>query len=80
MQPDKAVLLTSFDLPANPETGDRLQISSKSLIQFIQSLEGDELTFVLTGDSETDHKGGWRFTSTEDASRFPPPTLILKAK
>ena len=80
MQPDKAVLLTSFDLPANPETGDRMQISSKSLVQFIQGFEGGELTLVLTGDTETDHKGGWRITSTEDASRFPPPTLILKAK
>ncbi len=80
MLSDQAVLLTSYDLPANPETGDRLQISSKSLTQFIQNFEGAELTFVLTGDTETDHKGGWRITSTEDSGRFPPPTLILKAK
>jgi hypothetical protein len=41
MLSDQAVLLTSYDLPANPETGDRLQISSKSLTQFIQNFEGD---------------------------------------
>ena len=77
---DNAVLLTTYDLPANPDTGDRLQISAKPLLEFIRGFEGDELTLVLTGDAATDHKSGWRITSTEDAGRFPPPTLILKAK
>jgi len=76
----QAILLTSYDIPANPETGDRMQIASRPLLEFIRSYSGDTLTLVLTGDSETDHKNGWRFTSTEDAARFPPPTLMLKAK
>ena len=80
MQADKAVLLTTFDLPANPETGDRLLISAMPLVSFIRDYVGDEITIVLTGDTETEHKGGWRITSTEDSGRFPPPTLILKAK
>lgn len=79
MLADQSVLLTTFDLPANPETGDRLLISAKPMLDFIRGFSGAELTFVLTGDTETDHKGGWRITAMED-DRFPPPTLILKAK
>ncbi|NLG35025.1 MAG: serine/threonine protein kinase [Lentisphaerae bacterium] len=77
---DQAVLLTSYDMPANPETGDRLQISARPLLNFIREYPDDDLTLVLTADSETDQKNGWRITSTEDAARFPPPTLMLKAK
>ncbi len=80
MRADQTVLLTTFDLPANPETGDRFQISAQSMLQFIRDYPGDHLILVLTGDEDTDHKGGWRFTSTEDSTRFPPPTLLLKAK
>jgi hypothetical protein len=80
MQDSAAVLLTSFDIPPHPETGDRIQISARPLLQFIRDYPHDDLTLVLTGDMDTDHRGGWRFTSTEDAQRFPPPTLILKAK
>lgn len=80
MQTDQAVLLGTHDLPANPETGDRLQVPSPALLDFIRGFPGDELTLVLTGDGDTDHKSGWRITATEDAGRFPPPTLILKAK
>ncbi len=80
MREDQAVLLTSFDIPANPETGDRLQISAQSLLQFIRDYPGNDLILVLTGDEDTDHKGGWRFTSIEDAERFQPPTLLLKAR
>jgi serine/threonine protein kinase len=77
---DQAVLLTTFDLPANPETGDRLQIAARPLLDFIRDYPDADLTLVLTADSDTDQKNGWRFTATEDAQRFPPPTLILKAK
>ena len=80
MQADQAVPLGAHDLPANPETGDRLQIPSPALLDFIRGFAGDELTLVLTGDGDTDHKSGWRITSTEDSGRFPPPTLLLKAK
>ncbi|HAL91781.1 MAG TPA: hypothetical protein DCM68_01995 [Verrucomicrobia bacterium] len=81
MLADKTVLLTTWDLPANPETGDRLQITAKPLADFIRNFSGDALTLVLTADTETDHKGGWRITSIEDGREwFPPPTLILKAK
>ena len=80
MQADQAVLLETHDLPANPETGDRLQIPSPALLDFIRGFAGDEFTLVLTGDGDTDHRSGWRITSTEDAGRFPPPTLLLKAK
>ena len=79
MRTNLAVLLTSFDLPANPETGDRIQIPAKPLADFIRDFSGDDLTLVLTGDTESDHKNGWRITSTED-DRFAPPTLLLKAK
>ena len=80
MLADKAVLLATFDIPGNPETGDPLVVSSAPLAQFIRDYVGDELTLVLTGDAETDHKGGWRITATEDSERFRPPTLFLKAK
>ncbi|MDD4118419.1 MAG: serine/threonine-protein kinase [Kiritimatiellae bacterium] len=80
MDKTQAVLLTSYDIPANPETGDRLQIASRPLLEFIRGYDGDILTLILTADSQTDQKNGWRFTSTEDADRFPPPTLMLKAK
>ena len=74
-----ATLLTSADLPANPETGDRIQIQARPLLQFLRDYPHDDLTIVLTGDANTDHRAGWRFTSVED-QRFTPPTLILKAK
>ena len=64
----------------DPETGDRLLIASKPLVPFLRDFAGDAVTLVLTGDTETDHKGGWRITASEDSERFPPPTLILKAK
>lgn len=79
MRTNLAVLLTSFDLPANPETGDRIQIPAKPLADFIRDFSGDDLTLVLTGDMESDHKNGWRITAMED-DRFDPPTLFLKAK
>lgn len=79
MRPDEAVLLTTYDLPANPETGDRIQIPAQPLADFIRDFSGDDLTLVLTGDMESDHKNGWRITATED-DRFDPPTLVLKAK
>ena len=77
---DQAVRLASYDMPANPETGDRLKISDPALLDFIRGYSEDNLTLVLTADSDTDQKNGWRITSTEDAARFPPPTLFLKAK
>ncbi len=80
MAQDLAVLLTTFDLPANPETGDRLLVPLKPLVPYLSNYPDEELTLVLTGDAETDHKGGWRITSSEDSGRFPPPTLLLKAK
>ena len=80
LREDQATLLTRFNLPANPETGDRIQIAARPLLQFIRDYPHDDLTIVLTGDDQTDHRSGWRFTSLEDAARFPPPTLILKAK
>jgi len=80
MQKTKAVLLATYDIPANPETGDRMVIPLKPLIPFIQKFSGDELTLVLTADTDTDQKKGWRITATEDAGRFPPATLLLRAK
>jgi len=80
MKKTKAVLLATFAIPANPETGDRMVIPLKPLIPFIQKFSGDELTLVLTADTDTDQKRGWRITATEDAGRFPPATLLLKAK
>ncbi|MDR0993841.1 MAG: serine/threonine protein kinase [Verrucomicrobiota bacterium] len=80
MNDEAAVRLATFDIPANPETGDRLRITSPSLTDFIRSYPENELTLILTGDTETDHRGGWRITAMEDSERFPPPTLILDAK
>ncbi|MDY0149674.1 MAG: serine/threonine-protein kinase [Kiritimatiellia bacterium] len=77
---EEAVLLTSYPIPANPETGDRLPITSRTLLTFIRDYPDDTLTLILTADDQYDHKNGWRITATEDAARFPPPTLILKAK
>ena len=75
-----ATLVATFDLPANPETGDRFLIDVKPLLDSLRDPAGEHVTLVLTGDTDTDHKGGWRITATEDADRFPPPTLLLKAK
>lgn len=80
MRANQTVLLTTFDLPANPETGDHFLIPAKPLAAFLRDFAGEEVTLVLTGDAETDHKGGWRITATEDSNRFTPPTLLLKAK
>lgn len=80
MKSEQAVLLATFDLPPNPETGDPLQIVSAPLAQAIRDSTADDITLVLTGDTANDHKGGWRITAMEDAERFRPPTLYLKAK
>lgn len=80
MKSAQATKLLEFDMPANPETGDRIQIPFQPLVAFLRSYTGDDITIVLTGDLETDHRGGWRITATEDSGRFPPPTLYLKAK
>ena len=50
------------------------------LAAFLRTYAPDELTLVLTGDGDTDHKTGWKFTATEDVERFRSPTLLLKAK
>ena len=80
MKSDQAALLATVDLSPNPETGDPLQVVSAPLARLIRDSTGNDLTLVLTGDTANDHKGGWRITATEDAERFRPPTLYLKAK
>lgn len=80
MRTDQATQIATFSLPANPETGDRFLIEVKPVLDALRDPAVEHLTLVLTGDTETDHKGGWRITATEDAARFPPPTLLLKAK
>ncbi len=80
MKKDDAVVVATFDIPANPETGDRFLIESDTLASFTRDYTGDELTLVLTADTETDQKNGWRITASEDDGRFPPPTLILSAE
>ncbi len=80
MLADEAVQVATFDMPANPETGDRLLIDVNPLVPFLRDFTGNEVTLVLTADADTDQKNGWRITSSEDAGRFPPPTLLLKAK
>ena len=80
MQTAQATLLASVALAPNPDTGDPLTFDPPELAAFLRTYAPDELTLVLTGDGDTDHKTGWKFTSTEDAERFRPPTLLLKAK
>ncbi len=80
LKTDFAVRLTSVPLPANPDTGDPLAFELPELAEFLRTYAPDELTLVLTGDGDTDHRTGWKFTSAEDAERFRPPTLLLKAK
>lgn len=80
LNPDEAVLLARFDIPGNPETGDRFHITDRPLLDFIREFPGEDLTLVLTAGEQFDQKNGWRLTSTEDSGRFPPPTLILKAE
>ena len=74
-----AELLATVALPPHPTTGERLQVADPALADFIRKFSGDDLTLVLTGDTETDHKSGWLITSTEKSGQ-PPPTLVLKAK
>lgn len=80
LKTDFAVRLASVPLPANPDTGDPLVLELPELATFLRAYAPDELTLVLTGDGDTDHRTGWKFTSSEDAERFRPPTLLLKAK
>ena len=80
MQADQAVRLADTALAANPDTGDPLTFELPGLAAFLRTYAPDELTLVLTGDGDTDHKTGWKFTATEDVERFRPPTLLLKAK
>ena len=80
MQADLAVRLATAALAANPDTGDPLVFELPELAAFLRTYAPDELTLVLTGDGDTDHKTGWKFTATEDVERFRPPTLLLKAK
>jgi len=81
LREDQAVLLGEFPLPANPETGDEFSIDSPALLDFVTSSQGETLTLALTGDPDTDHRSGWRFTATEDAGRLrPPPTLRLSSQ
>lgn len=76
LREDQAELLGEFPINANPETGDELRLDSPELFAFVTSYQGSLLTLVLTGDSASDHRAGWRFTSSED-TRFSPPTLLL---
>lgn len=80
MKSAQAALLATAALAANPDTGDPLVFELPGLVAFLRTYAADELTLVLTGDGDTDHKTGWKFTATEDAERFRPPTLLLKAK
>ena len=80
MKPDQAVLIATAALAANPDTGDPLVFELPGLVAFLRTYAPGELTLVLTGDGDTDHKTGWKFTATEDVERFRPPTLLLKAK
>lgn len=80
MKSAQAVLLDAAALAANPDTGDPLVFELPELAKFLRDYASDDLTLVLTGDADTDHRTGWKFTATEDAERFRPPTLLLKAK
>lgn len=80
MDEKQAEAVVTYRIPANPETGDRFFLRDDALARFLRTYEPDDLTLVLTADVETDQKGGWRFTSTEDIDRFTPPTLILDAE
>ncbi|MGD9613550.1 MAG: protein kinase, partial [Kiritimatiellia bacterium] len=80
MNAAQADLLATVALAPNPDTGDPLTFDPPELAAFLRTYAPDELTLVLTGDGDTDHKTGWKFTATEDAERFRPPTLLLKAK
>lgn len=79
MDAGKAELLETIDLPANPETGDPIRMDSAKLLQFIKNYASDDLTLVITADTEYDHRSGWRITASED-DRFRPPTLMLQTK
>jgi predicted Ser/Thr protein kinase len=80
MKSGPAVRLAAAPLAPNPDTGDPLVFDLPQLAEFLRTYAPDELTLVLTGDGDTDHRTGWKFTATEDAARFRPPTLLLKAK
>lgn len=85
MNARQATLLAEIDMPANPETGDRIlignetSISKDAFIHFVEQLSGDELTLVLTMDEQSEQKVPWRITAVED-TRFKPPTLIIKKR
>ena len=82
LDPDQATLLAVFGrIPANPEPGTKVEIPLErdKFAKFIRAYPSDDLTLVVTADTATDQRGGWRFTARED-SGHAPPTLVLDAR
>jgi hypothetical protein len=78
---DQATLLGVFGrIPANPEPGTKVDIplDRDKFAKFIRAYPSDDLTLVVTADTETDQRGGWRFTASEDSTHMAP-TLVLDA-
>ena len=79
---DQATLLAVFGrIPANPEPGTEVEIPLErdKFVKFIREYPADDLTLVVTADTATDQRGGWRFTASED-STHKAPTLVLDAR
>lgn len=80
---DDAVLLAKISVPANPGKGKTIKFSNgdsvaeNSLVDFINSLGQDTVTFAVTADSKEEHRAGWKFASKEDG-KVSPPKLLLK--
>ena len=79
---DQATLLAVFGrIPANPEPGTKVEIPLErdKFAKFIRTYPSDDLTLVVTADTATDQRGGWRFTASEDSTHMAP-TLVLDAR
>ena len=79
---DQATLLAVFGrIPANPEPGTEVEIPLErdKFVKFIREYPADDLTLVVTADTDTDQRGGWRFTASEDSTHMAP-TLVLDAR
>jgi hypothetical protein len=72
--------LMAKKLPVRPAGGETFEFPGSHLGQAIAATKSPRITFVVTADEESDHKGGWSIVSTEGGKGYEPPTLVLSTK
>ncbi|MBQ7251097.1 MAG: protein kinase [Kiritimatiellae bacterium] len=72
--------LMAKKLPVRPSGGETFDFPGSRLAEAIAATKSPRITFVVTADEESDHKGGWSIVSTEGGKDYEPPTLVLSTK